>query len=275
MFTSLQAGTSRKEKGIDDFLAKSEKSAEQLELLIKDRAPFLSILEKTTADLRLVEEELEAVPLPRLQRAQIVRQMAKEVGVPAKDLLTAISPPEAERGTDRELNLVDETRPWDGPVKGEELIEDIYKLLGEFMWMASAARMTIAFWLLASYAFKAFRKFPYLRIKSPDKNCGKSTLVDGLNQLVFNPILATDVTPAAMYRMTEDFQPTILFDEFDNPEQLKDLKQLLNAGYDAGRFAVRFNNEKGKNERFLTYRPKVLASIQRLIRYPREPLFAD
>ena len=114
-------------KGIDDFLGKSEKPAEQLELLIKDRAPFLSILEKTPADVRLVEEELKAVALPRLQRAQIVRQLAKGIGVPVKDLLTAISPPELEPITDRKVHLVDQTVPWDGPVDGEELIQDIYK----------------------------------------------------------------------------------------------------------------------------------------------------
>ena len=129
------------------------------------------------------------------------------------------------------------------------------------MWMSNASKMTIAFWLIASYAFKAFRKFPYLRIKSPDTNCGKSTLVDGLNELVFNPILATDATPAVLYRMTEDFQPTILLDEFDNAEQLKELKQLLNAGHDAGRYALRYNNEKGESEKFRTYCPKVIASI--------------
>ena len=71
-------------KGVDDFLARSENPAAELELLIRDRAPFLSILEKTPADLRLVEEELRAIELPRLPRSQVVRQVAKVVGVTAK-----------------------------------------------------------------------------------------------------------------------------------------------------------------------------------------------
>ena len=50
-------------------------------------------------------------------------------------------------------------------------------------------------------------------------------------------------------------------DEFDNAEQLKELKQLLNAGHDAGRYALRYNNEKGESEKFRTYCPKVIASI--------------
>jgi hypothetical protein len=128
-------------------------------LPIKDRAPFISILEKTPADLRLVEEELKAVALPRLQRAQVVRQVAKAVGVTAKDLLTAISPAEADSGHDRMVKLVDETTPWDGLVNGEELLRKIYKLVGQVIWMPEPARMTVAFWLIASYAFKTFQRF--------------------------------------------------------------------------------------------------------------------
>jgi hypothetical protein len=85
-------------RGIDDFLAKAENPAEQLELLIKDHSPFLSILEKTPADLRLVEQELQTIALPRLQRSQIVRQIARAVGVPCKELLTATSPPRGQGG---------------------------------------------------------------------------------------------------------------------------------------------------------------------------------
>jgi Domain of unknown function (DUF3854) len=208
-------------KGIDDLLVKSENPAQELELLVKDRAPFLEILGKNTADLRLVEEEFRAVELPRLARAQIVRQVAKAVGVTVTDLLTAITPEEVDPSASREVNLVDETTPWDGPVSGVELFQEIYSLLGRVMWMSDSARLTVTFWLIASYTFKLYRKFPYLRIKSPDKNCGKSTLIDFVAELVFNPLIATDVSPAALYRVVEKFTPTLLLDEFDNKEQIR------------------------------------------------------
>ena len=253
-----------KAKGIDDFLAKVENPAADLEMLIKDRTPFVSILEKTPADLRLVEEELKAVVLPRLPRSQIVRQVAKVVGVTAKDLLAAITPEEVDPNASREVNLVDETNPWDGPVDGMELFREIYSLLGRVMWMSDSARLTVTFWLIASYTFKLYRKFPYLRIKSPDKNCGKSTLIDLVAELVFNPLIASDVSPAALYRIVEKFTPTLLLDEFDNKEQIRELTQLLNAGYDNNRSALRYNMDKDCAERFRTYCPKVIASIKRI-----------
>ena len=251
-------------KGIDDFLAKAENPAQELALLVKDRAPFLEILGKNTADLRLAEEELRAVELPRLARTQIVRQVAKAVGVAAKDLLAAITPEEADPDASREVNLVDETTPWDDPVDGTDLFRQIYSLLGQVMGMSDSARLTVTFWLIASYTFKLYRKFPYLRIKSPDKNCGKSTLIDLVAELVFNPLIASDVSPAALYRVVEKFTPTLLLDEFDNAEQIRELTQLLNAGYDNNRSALRYNMDKDCAERFRTYCPKVIASIKRI-----------
>ena len=251
-------------KGIDDFLANVENPAAELEMLVRDRSPFVSILEKTPADLRLVEEELRAIVLPRLQRGQIVKQIAKAVGVTVKDLLAAITPEKVDPNASRQVNLVDETVPWDGPVDGLELFQEIYLLLKRVMWMSDSARLTVTFWLIASYTFKLYRKFPYLRIKSPDKNCGKSTLIDLVAELVFNPLIASDVSPAALYRIVEKFTPTLLLDEFDNKEQIRELTQLLNAGYDNNRSALRYNMDKDCAERFRTYCPKVIASIKRI-----------
>ena len=202
--------------------------------------------------------------MSRLQRSQIVRHLAKAVGVPVKELLDATSPPEEKADNDREVNITDDTAPWDGPVDGITLFKDIYNLLGQAMWMADTARMTVAFWIIASVSFRVFRRFPYLRIKSPDRNCGKSTLIDLVAELVFKPLVSADVSPAALYRLAEAAQPTILLDEFDNADQIKDLTQLLNAGYDANRVAIRCNADKGTVERFRTFCPKVTASIRHL-----------
>lgn len=235
-----------------------------IEALIADATPIPAIFEKTPSDLKIVEEEMKLVPMSRLQRAQIARKMAKAVGVPVKDLLLSITPKNAEAKPGRELSLVDHTEPWDGEVNGVELLKELYALIKRPLWISDAARMTVALWIIAEYAFKAFHRFPYLRIKSADKNCGKSTLVDLLALLAYNPIVAADVTPAALYRTAEEFAPTMLFDEFDNPDQIKELTQLFNAGYDRNRVALRFNNERGVLEQFRTYCPKVIASIKEL-----------
>ena len=138
-------------------------------------------------------------------------------------MLAATSPPEEKTDNDREVNITDDTVPWDAPVDGLVLFKDVYNILGRVMWMSDTARMTVTFWIIASVSSYVFRRLPYLRIKSPDRNCGKSTLIDLLAELLFKPLISADVSPAALYRLAEAAQPTILLDEFDNPEQIKDL----------------------------------------------------
>ena len=59
-------------KGIDDYLASSDQSPEEVvKLLIADKVSLVSILEKTPSDLRLVEEELKTVMLKRLARSAV------------------------------------------------------------------------------------------------------------------------------------------------------------------------------------------------------------
>jgi putative DNA primase/helicase len=54
---------------------------------------------------------------------------------------------------------------------------------------------------------------PRLSISSPTKGCGKTTLLDVLSRLVLRPLLASNVTPAAVFRVIEKYNPC--FDEAD------------------------------------------------------------
>ena len=252
-------------KGIDDYLARSEESPEEvIKLLIADKVSVVSILEKTPSDLRLVEEELKTVMLKRLARSQLCRQVAKMVGLTAKELLQAVSPITPDAARDREVKIADDTEPWDGPVDGQELLKELYTTLGRPVWVSDAARMMAAFWIIAEYGFKAWRKFPYLRIKSADKNCGKSTLVDTLKLLVFKPLISGNIKEAGLYWAAELYEPTLLLDNFDNPERIRELTELLDSGYDADRIAIRCNTETRKLEGYRTYGPKIIASIRHL-----------
>ena len=251
-------------KGIDDFLAKSENPAADLELLIKDRTPFVETLEKTPADLRLVEEELKVVVLPRLQRGQVVRQIARKVGVPCKELLDAITPTTQEAPHDMELKVVDLTEPWPGPVDGLEMLKELYTTYGRPVWISDAARMMLAFWNIAEYDFKVWDKFPYLRIKSPDRNCGKSTLINTLERVVYKPFIGVSPTEASLFWLVQKEEPTLLLDNLDDPERIKEVAGLLDEAYDANRVVPRCQSDTGKLFGYRTFGPKVIASIRKL-----------
>jgi hypothetical protein len=55
----------------------------------------------------------------------------------------------------------------------------------------------------------------YIGIESPQKQCGKTTLLTLLSQLVCRPEIAANISPPAFFRVIAETQPTLLIDEGD------------------------------------------------------------
>ncbi len=69
-------------------------------------------------------------------------------------------------------------------------------------------------------------------IESPEKRCGKTTLLSLLNELANRAVAASNISPPAFFRVIEDLAPTLLIDEVDTFLKGNDqLKGILNAGY--------------------------------------------
>src|SRR4029077_15747650 len=85
----------------------------------------------------------------------------------------------------------------------------------------------------------------YIGIESPEKRCGKTTLLSVLAELVNRPIVAANISSSAFFRVIEEMRPTLLIDECDTFIQGNDeLRGILNAGYKyKTAFVVRVANE--------------------------------
>jgi hypothetical protein len=69
-------------------------------------------------------------------------------------------------------------------------------------------------------------------VESPDRECGKSTLVAVLSKFVDRPAVSSNISSSAFFHVIEDFQPTLFIDESDtNLRGKHDLLGILNAGY--------------------------------------------
>jgi hypothetical protein len=92
---------------------------------------------------------------------------------------------------------------------------------------------------LHTHCFDAAQTTPYLNVSSAEKQSGKSTLLDALKLLVAKPWKTGRVTAAALYRMIDHRQPTLLFDETDatfggDKEFAEALRGVLNQGHTIG-----------------------------------------
>lgn len=150
-----------------------------------------------------------------------------------------------------------------------ELIEDLDALLKRLVVLPSrAAALTIALYVLHTWAFEAAHATPYLTIQSPVKRAGKTRLQEILELVVRSPWRVTAASDAAIFRKIEADRPTLLLDEVDalfggSPEGSEPIRGLLNAGNRPGASVARCVGE-GKDltvADFSVYCPKVLAGI--------------
>jgi putative DNA primase/helicase len=115
---------------------------------------------------------------------------------------------------------------------GQILLDELETLLNRFVILPAQAPETLALWILHTYAFELRDVSTYLGVESPEKRCGKTTLLSVLNRLVNRPVAAANISPSAFFRAIEEMRPTLLIDEADTFLRGNDeLRGILNAGY--------------------------------------------
>jgi hypothetical protein len=132
--------------------------------------------------------------------------------------------------------------------------------------MPTGAAETIALWVVFSHAHDAFQVSPLLAVTSPEKNCGKSTLLALLSAVVRKPLPLSSITSASLFRAVEMFSPTLLIDEGDTfLSDDEGLRGIINSGWLRSQAKVIRNVGDDHQPRlFSTWGPKAIAMIGRL-----------
>jgi putative DNA primase/helicase len=152
--------------------------------------------------------------------------------------------------------------PWDDDVIGSELAEEIAATIRQYVVLTESATVAITLWVILTYCFEQFTITPILAIVSPEKQCGKTTLLDVLHGLVCKPLLASSITAASVFRVIEKERPTLLIDEADSfIKNDEALRGVLNSGNRASGSVLRTVGENHEVCAFSTYSPKAIALI--------------
>lgn len=165
---------------------------------------------------------------------------------------------------------------YDGPVPAPddpstgELLDHLHTVLTRYVVLPSPqAADAVVLWIAATHTLAAFQHAPRLAIKSPEKRCGKSRLLDVIAGLCHRPLLSVNATVPAIFRsIGDDVPPTLLIDEADTlwgtkraAEQNEDLRALVNAGHQRGRPALRCVGPQQTPTEFATFAMAALAGI--------------
>jgi hypothetical protein len=137
-----------------------------------------------------------------------------------------------------------------------------------YVVMSDEQLAAVALWTFHTHVFDAAGTTPYLSVTSPEKESGKTLLLEVLEKLVARSWLTGRVTAAVLARKVHAEKPTLLLDESDaafngDREYAETLRGILNSGYRrSGKASVCVG--QGVNISYVdlsTFCPKTIAGI--------------
>jgi hypothetical protein len=125
-----------------------------------------------------------------------------------------------------------EIEPWPEPINPAELLREISNTIKRFIICPPETVFAATLWVAMTWFIDVVQVAPLAVITAPEKRCGKSQLLFLLGRLVNRPISASNITPAALFRSIDAWQPTLLIDEADAfMRENEELRGIINCGH--------------------------------------------
>jgi Protein of unknown function (DUF3631) len=240
-------------------------------LLPLEQLPHGASLSHIEATLRTIAsackgaDQLEVVRV----RSQLISQLER-LGVksPARWVDAAL-PGTTDRPSDSPAGAalqLSSPEPWPEPVDGRALIADLALTFRRYIALPDLAEVPLALWVLFSHSIDNFFVAPILAILSPQKRCGKTTLLTLIKALTPRALASSNISAAAIFRSIEALAPTLVIDEADSFLKFsEEIRGILNAGHThANAYVVRITGEDLTPRQFSVWCPKAIAAIGRL-----------
>jgi len=155
--------------------------------------------------------------------------------------------------------------PWGEVVDGKALVTEIKSIILSHVILSGHEAMAVALWIVQTYVFRAFKVCPRLLVSSPEKRCGKTTLLETVQSMAFRGLAAANITAASLFRSLEAWSPTLLIDEADTFLHGNDeLRGILNSGHTRSTaFVIRTVGDQHEPKLFPTFAPIAIGMIKR------------
>jgi putative DNA primase/helicase len=164
-------------------------------------------------------------------------------------------------GQGKPLELV-EMEPWPDPVDGAELLDALAKAIRRYVVLTTAEADAVAMWVVGAHRFTVFPIFPRLFVTAAEMQSGKTTLLDVLSQLVSRPLVASNITAAALFRTIDIAKPSLLLDEADSyAQESEELRGIINSGHRADGAVIRTVGDNFEPRSFGVFSPMAIAAI--------------
>ena len=175
-------------------------------------------------------------------------------------LTIKVTAPDSRQGAPLLLADVD---LWPEPVDGSAVLDDVVRTITRFIVLPTHGAVALALWILHTYVMGAWWLSPLAVVTSPTRRCGKTALLMVVSELVHCALAASNISPAALFRAVEKFQPTLLLDEGETwLKANEELRGIVNAGHTRPTaMVIRTVGDDHEPATFSTWCPKFIALI--------------
>lgn len=205
---------------------------------------------------------LELAELNKLAYERRRGGAADLIGIRASILDKLVKDAQKDLEADTSLQCMEVIQPHSEPVNGEQLLNDMVALVNRFIVCEPTTSHAVALWVAYTWCIDAFTIAPIACITAPEKRCGKTELLTLMGKMVKRPQEASFISPAALFRVVDEYQPTLLIDEVDAfMKQDEDMRGLINLGHARGKQVLRCVGDDNNVKGFNVFGAKVMSGI--------------
>ena len=156
--------------------------------------------------------------------------------------------------------------PWHEPVDGAALLDELMHVIRRFIVCDKDTAAAAALWCAFTWLIDQVQVAPVAMITAPEKRCGKSQLLNLMGRLVRSPLVASNISPSAVFRVIETYRPTLLIDEADTFfKDNEELRGVINSGHTRqSAYVIRNVGDKHEPQQFSTWGAKAISGIGNL-----------
>lgn len=212
--------------------------------------------------------ETEQESIQRLSKLSLIEydrvrvDAAESLGVRVSALDAEVK--QARKNNTEEQSPIQDTEPYPQSVNLVDVLNEIRTAFNRHAILPPYADVAMALWCTFTWFIEGAQIAPLLVIRAPESECGKTTVKDIVELFVKRPLSNEGITLAALFRVVEQFQPTLLLDDADS-WLLRDPKDerhsLINSGHKRGGKVLRCAPDTFDLQSFSTFCAKAIVFI--------------
>lgn len=220
-------------KDANDLLR--EQGAEAVRAMVAAAVPLSDATAEPGDDFVPFDHKAEIGRLAKLRSSEYKRERsaaAKSLGIRPAALDEIVKSIRSRRSATDADDLFPDVKPWPSPVDAAELFDDIRHTVRRFVALSPEASAATALWSPFTWLIDKVKVAPILVITAPEKRCGKSELLKLVGRLSYRSLPCSNISSAAIYRVIEAWEPTLLIDEANTfLKQQSEFESIINSGH--------------------------------------------